>query len=52
MMRAALKQGHAEVIGEGKGMWHYVHIADLAILYERLVERCVEGESVPEWVVL
>ena len=54
LMRSALKQGHAEVLGEGKGIWHYVHIADLAMLYKGLVERCVdgylgEGEAVPDW---
>src|SRR5438445_3771259 len=39
----ALKQGAAQVIGEGANHWPLVHVDDLAELYVRLVERAPAG---------
>jgi nucleoside-diphosphate-sugar epimerase len=47
MMRSAIKSGQASVIGEGKGIWDYVHVADLARLYELLVLKVISNEQVP-----
>ncbi|KAF4628389.1 hypothetical protein G7Y89_g9763 [Cudoniella acicularis] len=47
IIRSALKAGQAEAIGEGKGIWDYVHIADLAKLYEILLTKILNGEEVP-----
>lgn len=35
------------MIGEGKGIWDYVHIADLANLYDLLVRKIISGEQIP-----
>lgn len=45
--RSAIKIGQAEVIGEGKGVWDYVHIADLMKLYKLVFEKVVAGVEVP-----
>ncbi len=45
--RSAIKAGQAEVIGEGTGVWDYVHIADLMKLYELVIEKTVAGVDVP-----
>jgi nucleoside-diphosphate-sugar epimerase len=47
MMRSAIKSGQAIMIGKGKGIWDYVHIADLARLYELLVLKVIAGEQIP-----
>lgn len=47
LIRAALKAGQAFVIGEGKGVWDYVHISDLAKLYELLLLKIITGEDLP-----
>jgi nucleoside-diphosphate-sugar epimerase len=47
MIRAAIKDGFVGVIGEGKGVWDYVHILDLARLYEILLLRVLKGEEIP-----
>lgn len=47
MIRAALKSKQAEVIGDGKGEWDHVHIADLMMLYEIIVARVLAGEELP-----
>jgi nucleoside-diphosphate-sugar epimerase len=47
IIRAALKEGQVDVIGEGKGIWDYVHIADLAALYKLVFDKIVAGEEVP-----
>ncbi|KAI9821020.1 MAG: hypothetical protein M1827_003753 [Pycnora praestabilis] len=43
MIRAALKNGHASVIGEGKGQWDHVHVEDLAVLYELMLSTILKG---------
>jgi nucleoside-diphosphate-sugar epimerase len=47
LIRTALKLGHAVVVGEGKSTWDYVHVADLAKLYELLVLKIIAGEEIP-----
>ena len=47
MIRAFIKSGQPEVIGEGKGQWDYVHVADLARLYEILLVKILKGEEIP-----
>lgn len=42
-MRAALKDGVAGYVGDGAGVWDFVHIEDLAALYETVVLDWVEG---------
>ncbi len=39
----ALKQGAAQIVGEGANHWPMVHLDDLAELYVRLVERAPAG---------
>lgn len=45
----ALDHGRAVVIGDGKGIWDHVHVADLAALYELLALRALDerGEGLP-----
>ena len=47
IMRSAIKSGQVIMIGEGKGVWDYVHIADLARLYELLILKVIAGEQLP-----
>ncbi len=46
-IRSAIKEGQAEVIGEGKGVWDFVHVEDLADLYVILLKRVLAGEEIP-----
>ena len=47
LIQESIKAGQAQVIGDGEGVWDYVHIADLANLYELLLSRILSGEYVP-----
>ena len=47
LTRASLKAGQALVIGDGKGVWNYVHIDDLTDLYILLLQKILHGETVP-----
>ncbi|OCL07922.1 NAD(P)-binding protein [Glonium stellatum] len=47
LIRIALDSGKAEYIGDGKGEWDYVHILDLATLYEIMLAKIVQGEDIP-----
>jgi nucleoside-diphosphate-sugar epimerase len=42
-MKSALKEGRAEYIGDGKGVWNFVHVLDLAQLYEIVLLDWIEG---------
>lgn len=46
-IRAAIKAGQAEVIGDGKGVWDFVHVEDLANLYAILLKRVLAGQEIP-----
>ena len=47
-IRSTLSSGQAVVIGEGKGVWDHVHIADLAKLYELVLAKMLAGgEDLP-----
>jgi nucleoside-diphosphate-sugar epimerase len=47
LLRAAIKAGQVKMIGEGKGQWDYVHVTDLAKLYEILLVKILKGEEIP-----
>jgi len=47
LMRASIKYGEVNVVGEGKGVWDYVHVSDLANLYVLLVEKIIAGKELP-----
>lgn len=47
LIRSAIKVKQVEVIGDGSGVWDFVHVADLAALYEIIVKRILVGEPVP-----
>jgi nucleoside-diphosphate-sugar epimerase len=47
LMRLAIKTGQTPVVGEGKGIWSYVHVLDIAKLYELLVLRIINREDIP-----
>ncbi|KAJ4299403.1 hypothetical protein N0V90_004648 [Kalmusia sp. IMI 367209] len=42
-MRSALKEGKALYVGDGAGQWDYVHVEDLAVLYELIVLDFASG---------
>lgn len=48
LITAAIKDSHASVVGEGTGIWNYVHIADLVELYELFVIKILQGDSLPD----
>ncbi|PPJ52871.1 hypothetical protein CBER1_11202 [Cercospora berteroae] len=50
-LREAKKIGAAFFGGEGQNSWSWVHIDDLAKVYERLVEEAVAGGGQADWGV-
>ena len=46
-IRHTIDAGHPEYIGDGSGTVGYVHIADLASLYELLLSKILAGVEVP-----
>ncbi|KAJ9656576.1 hypothetical protein H2201_008509 [Coniosporium apollinis] len=48
LVRAALQAGRAETVGKGEGVWNYVHIEDLTVLWEQLLLKVVQGAAIPE----
>ncbi|KAK1756295.1 hypothetical protein QBC47DRAFT_343028 [Echria macrotheca] len=48
-IRAGIEHGRVVVVGEGKGVWNYVHVQDMADLYLLVVGRIVkrDGEGLP-----
>ncbi|KAK5079885.1 hypothetical protein LTR70_005311 [Exophiala xenobiotica] len=42
-IRSALRDGYASYIGDGTAQWDYVHIADLAVLYELVLADFASG---------
>lgn len=43
-MKAAVASGRAEYVGDGKGVWDFVHIADLVQLYEIVLLDRIQGQ--------
>lgn len=43
-MKAAVASGRAEYVGDGRGVWDFVHITDLAQLYEIVLLDRVQGQ--------
>ena len=48
LIKAAIKVERAEVVDEGNGVWDYVHIADLATLYEIVTAKAIKNEPLPD----
>ncbi|KAH8422245.1 uncharacterized protein LDX57_000003 [Aspergillus melleus] len=46
LIHGAVAAGQAEYVGDGAGVWDYVHVVDLAELFELLVARILRGEPV------
>ncbi|KAK9249808.1 hypothetical protein V1507DRAFT_89187, partial [Lipomyces tetrasporus] len=46
-IRHTINAGYPEYIGDGSGTVGYVHIADLAVLYELLLSKILEGADIP-----
>lgn len=46
-INTAIDQGHPEYIGDGSGFVGYVHISDLAPLYEIVLGKVLDGGSLP-----
>ncbi|KKK14397.1 hypothetical protein P175DRAFT_0476905 [Aspergillus ochraceoroseus IBT 24754] len=46
-IKGAVAAGHAEYIGDGCGVWDYVHVVELGKFFEFLLTRVLRGESVP-----
>ncbi|KAI9035508.1 NAD(P)-binding protein [Aspergillus affinis] len=46
LSHGAVAAGQAEYVGDGAGVWDYVHVVDLAGLFELLVGRILRGEPV------
>ncbi|TVY45303.1 Uncharacterized protein LOCC1_G003149 [Lachnellula occidentalis] len=47
LLRTAIQAGYSAMVGDGKGVWDYVHVADLARLYELLLNKVLKGEELP-----
>ncbi|KAF2194063.1 NAD(P)-binding protein [Zopfia rhizophila CBS 207.26] len=47
LVKAAIKDGFASVVGDGTQEWDHVHIDDLTELYGVVLQRIVEGKSMP-----
>jgi nucleoside-diphosphate-sugar epimerase len=43
-MKAAIKSRRAEYVGDGEGKWEFVHISDLAQLYEIVLLDWIKGQ--------
>ncbi|EHK42392.1 hypothetical protein TRIATDRAFT_131190 [Trichoderma atroviride IMI 206040] len=43
-MKAAIASGRAEYVGDGRGVWEFVHILDLAPLYEIVLLDWIQGQ--------
>jgi len=46
-VRHTIKAGHPEYIGDGLGILGYVHVADLAGLYELVLSKILAGLDIP-----
>ena len=46
MIKLALHEKQAVVLGEGKGIWTFVHISDVAAFYRLLLERHLSGAAI------
>ena len=46
-IRTAISEGQPIVVGDGAGVWDYVHIADLVLLYEIILDKLLSGEDIP-----
>ncbi|KAG9229448.1 hypothetical protein BJ875DRAFT_410865 [Amylocarpus encephaloides] len=47
LTRSALSTGQVEVVGQGTGVWDYVHISDLTKLYNLVFTKVLAGEVIP-----
>ncbi|KAF2806935.1 NAD dependent epimerase/dehydratase family protein [Mytilinidion resinicola] len=47
LTRAAIKAGQALLLGDGKAVWDYIHIADLSTMFEFLLAKILDGDRIP-----
>lgn len=47
IIQVAIEDGYVSLLGDGKGVWNYVHVLDLAKLYELLLGSVLKGEVLP-----
>jgi nucleoside-diphosphate-sugar epimerase len=47
LTKTAIAEGQSIVIGEGAGVWDYIHISDVALLYETLIDKLLNGTDLP-----
>ncbi|KAI9847757.1 MAG: hypothetical protein M1838_000780 [Thelocarpon superellum] len=47
LIRVAIQESQAEVIGAGGATWDHVHIADVSRLYELVLSKILRGEAIP-----
>ncbi|KAI1364638.1 NAD(P)-binding protein [Xylaria arbuscula] len=45
-MKESIRAGQAEYVGDGEGVWDFVHVADLAMLYETVFLDWVSGRRI------
>jgi nucleoside-diphosphate-sugar epimerase len=46
LIKLSLHEKQGLVLGEGKGIWAFVHIADVAAFYGLLVRKLLSGETI------
>ncbi|KAF2498698.1 NAD dependent epimerase/dehydratase family protein [Lophium mytilinum] len=47
LMHAAIKAGQALLLGDGKAVWDYIHIADLSTMFELMLAKILDGDDIP-----
>ncbi|EED12418.1 conserved hypothetical protein [Talaromyces stipitatus ATCC 10500] len=45
LIKGAVAAGHAQYVGDGAGIWDYVHVVDLAELFELLVAKILKNDT-------
>ncbi|KAK5634724.1 hypothetical protein RRF57_010437 [Xylaria bambusicola] len=46
LMKQAVRSGQAEYVGDGEGVWNFVHIVDLVMLYELVLLDWIEKRRI------
>jgi nucleoside-diphosphate-sugar epimerase len=47
LIKIALREKQTVVLGEGKGIWTFVHVSDVAAFYDRLLQYHLFGKAFP-----
>jgi nucleoside-diphosphate-sugar epimerase len=45
LIKGALAAGHSQYVGDGSGIWDYVHVVDLAGIFELFVVKILRGDT-------